>query len=88
MYACTLVALDVFQSRQDVRVSSCKIRGECWDVGEVMVTNSMMGTNMINAILLKPRVCIHIDVCVCLCLLCCVCLIGAKKETGQIVARG
>lgn len=70
MYACTLVALDaldVFRSRQDVRVSSCKIRGECWDVGEVMVTKSMMGTNMINAILLKPRVCIHIDVCVCVC---------------------
>lgn len=27
MYECTLVALDVFRSRQDVRVSSCKIRG-------------------------------------------------------------
>lgn len=64
MYECTLVALDVFRSRQDVRVSSCKIKGECWDVGEVMVTKSMMGTNMINAILLKPRVCVCVCVCV------------------------
>lgn len=78
----------MFRSRQDAHVSGnwlwnhregntrLRCRGKWW----FGISQSMTGTNMINAILWKLSVCV--------CAQCCVCLIGAKKETGQIIARG